>query len=103
MKIIMALKLIKEIKNELNSMCLSLLLLKNGRIALSSNIGTIKLYNPLNDYYCEQVLERHIHPIYYRSTHSYFVHQIISIWFKWWDTYFMEYNKISMYKCDYWS
>ena len=37
----------------------SLLLLKDNRIASSSKDGTIRIFNPSNDYNCDKVLERY--------------------------------------------
>ena len=38
---------------------LSLLLLKDGKVASSSSDRTIKIYNQFNDYHCAQVIKRH--------------------------------------------
>ena len=37
----------------------SLLHLKDGRVASCSNDKTIRIYDPSNDYHCDQVIERH--------------------------------------------
>ena len=37
----------------------SLLRLKDGRVASCSSDETIRIYNPSNDYHCDQVLQRH--------------------------------------------
>ena len=37
----------------------SLLLLKDGRVASCSDDNTIRIYDPSNDYHCDQVIERH--------------------------------------------
>ena len=37
----------------------SLLLLKDGRVASCSDDKTIRIYDPSNDYHCDQVIERH--------------------------------------------
>ena len=37
----------------------SLLHLKDGRIASSSDDKTIRIYEPSKDYHCDQVIERH--------------------------------------------
>ena len=52
---------LKEIKtiNEHISSVLSLLLLKDKRVASCSLDKTIRIYNPSNDYHCDQVIERH--------------------------------------------
>ena len=42
----------------------SLLRLKDGRVASCSNDKTIRIYNPSNDYNCDQVLQRHSNIIY---------------------------------------
>ncbi len=42
----------------------SLLRLKDGRVASCSTDKTIRIYNPSNDYHCDQVLQRHSDVIY---------------------------------------
>ena len=52
---------IKKVKTitEYGEMILSLLRLKDGRVASCSNNNTIRIYDPSNDYHCDQVIKRH--------------------------------------------
>ena len=49
---------------EHTSTIFSLLRLKDGRVASCSDDNTIRIYNPSNDYHCDQVIERHSKGIY---------------------------------------
>ena len=42
----------------------SLLHLKDGRVASCSHDNTIRIYDPSNDYHCDQVIKRHNYYIY---------------------------------------
>ena len=52
---------IKTIKTitEYTDCLLSLFLLKDRRIAACSEYNTINIYNPINGYYCEEIINRH--------------------------------------------
>ena len=52
---------IEELKTitEHTDYILSLLRLKDGRVASCSRDSTIRIYNPSNDYHCDQVINRH--------------------------------------------
>ena len=52
------LKCIKTITAHTSSVK-SLLLLKDNRVASCSGDGTIRIFNPSNDYHCDQVIKRH--------------------------------------------
>ena len=49
---------IKSIKT-ITDAVFSLLHLKDGRVASCSNDNTIRIYDPSNDYHCDQVIKRH--------------------------------------------
>ena len=42
---------------------ISLLHLRDGRVASCSDDKTIRIYDPSNDYHCDQVIQRHWEPI----------------------------------------
>lgn len=56
-------KLIKNIKEHKDAIY-SLYLLQNNNIASCSNDSTIRIFNPFNNYKCEQILYRHSEPVY---------------------------------------
>ena len=52
-------KSIKTITDHTDYYVNSLLHLKDGRVASCSEDNTIRIYDPSNDYHCDQVIERH--------------------------------------------